>query len=152
MGMKLSLRGEYALRALISLGEAMAGEIVPIHLVSEHQQIPKRFLEQILNDLRAGGFVESKRGIAGGYRLARAANTITLLEIVQHIEGVLGNTGSAKRPRLRPGAFEAQQSIDFYMAEVARSMSKMLEETTLADLCERTRQARSISEMPDYAI
>jgi len=150
--MRLSLRGEYALRALISLGEAMPGEIVPIHIVSEQQQIPKRFLEQILNDLRAGGFVESKRGIAGGYRLARAANMISLLEIVQHIEGVVGGSSNSKRPRLRPGAFEAQLSIDHCMAEVAKGVSKMLEVVTLGDLCERARQARAVNAMPDYAI
>ncbi len=149
--MKLSLRGEYALRALIALGEAKSGEIVPIHIVSDRQQIPKRFLEQILNDLRAGGFVESKRGIAGGYRLARAAEMISLREIVEHIEGTV--TGSASRqPKLRAGAHEAQLAISAVMKEVGEAITGVLERVTLADLCERVRLARSVADFPDYAI
>lgn len=148
--MKLSLRGEYALRALIALGEAQAGEIVPIHEISDQQQIPKRFLEQILNDLRSGGFVESKRGIAGGYRLSRPARELGLLDIVQHIEGILSNPESGQ-PRLGPGAREAQKAINSIMHEVTAVLEKSLSGFTLQDLCERTRQARQ-TEAPDYAI
>jgi hypothetical protein len=64
--MKLSVRGEYALRALAVLGAHFGGDVVRIQFISEQQNIPKRFLEQILNDLKAGGFVESRRGVAGG--------------------------------------------------------------------------------------
>ncbi len=66
--MKLSLRGEYALRALVALGENDNGEIIRIQTISEQRNIPKRFLEQILNDLKSGGFVESRRGVAGDAR------------------------------------------------------------------------------------
>lgn len=149
--MKLSLRGEYALRALIALGEAKSGEIVPIHIVSEQQQIPKRFLEQILNDLRSGGFVESKRGIAGGYRLAHAADSISLREIVEHIEGVVA-TDASSQPKLRAGAHEAQMAISAVMREVGEAITGVLDRITLADLCERVRKARNVPEFPDYAI
>ena len=64
--MKLSLRGEYALRALIVLGLNYGDSVVRIHSISEQQNIPKRFLEQILNDLKSAGVVESRRGVAGG--------------------------------------------------------------------------------------
>ena len=149
--MKLSLRGEYALRALVALGEAAPGDIVPIHLVSEQQQIPKRFLEQILNDLRSGGFVESKRGIAGGYRLSRTAKDLPLLDIIQHVEGILSPSESIRQPRLRPGAREAQQAINGIMNELTKAMEKTLDRFTLDDLCVRTRQARQ-ADAPDYAI
>src|SRR6476660_3610915 len=89
--MKLSVRGEYALRALLVLARDYQEDdsVVRIQEVSERQNIPKRFLEQILNDLKSAGIVESKRGIAGGYRLRRPPDRVTLAEIIRHIEGPL---------------------------------------------------------------
>ena len=71
--MKLSTRGEYALRALLVLGQDYLEDdsVVRIQEISAQQNIPKRFLEQILNDLKSARIVESKRGVAGGYRLSR---------------------------------------------------------------------------------
>ena len=80
--MKLSLRGEYALRAMLVLGLNYDQQVVRIQTISDQQNIPKRFLEQILNDLKSGGMVQSKRGVAGGYRLARRPEQITLASIV----------------------------------------------------------------------
>jgi Rrf2 family protein len=89
--MKLSVKGEYALRALIVLGLDYLEDdsVVRIQEVSKRQNIPKRFLEQILNDLKSGGIVESKRGVAGGYRLKRPPDQISLAEVIRHIEGPL---------------------------------------------------------------
>src|SRR3982751_4337861 len=77
-GMKLSLRGEYALRALVVLGQNYGPAVVRIQTISDQQKIPKRFLEQILNDLRTARLVESKRGVSGGYRLALPPEKIRL--------------------------------------------------------------------------
>ena len=88
--MKLSLRGEYALRSLIVLGLSYGKEeVVRIQSISDQQNIPKRFLEQILNDLRGAGLLESKRGVSGGYRLKVAPDKITLAEVIRLIEGPL---------------------------------------------------------------
>ena len=65
----------------------MTDSVVRIQEISRRQNIPKRFLEQILNDLKSAGIVESKRGVAGGYRLRRPPERITLAEVVRHIEG-----------------------------------------------------------------
>ena len=84
--MKLSLRGEYALRALVVLGLAYRprdASVVRIQTISEQQKIPKRFLEQILNDLKSVGILESKRGLAGGYRLRLPPDKINLAEVVR---------------------------------------------------------------------
>ena len=64
--MKLSQRGEYALRALLVLGMNHGPEVVRIRDIAQQQNIPRRFLEQILNDLKSAGFVQSRRGVAGG--------------------------------------------------------------------------------------
>jgi len=87
--MKLSLRGEYALRALLVLGLSYDEPRVRIQSISEEQNIPKRFLEQILNDLKSAGLVQSKRGVAGGYRLARRPEEISIAQVIRHIEGAL---------------------------------------------------------------
>src|SRR3974377_755777 len=87
--MKLSVRGEYALRALLVLGLRYGPSVVPIKTISQEQNIPKRFLEQILNDLKSPGLVQSRRGICGGYRLARKPEEISVAAVVRHIEGAL---------------------------------------------------------------
>src|SRR5688572_32944833 len=87
--MKLSVRGEYALRALVVLGLNYGNWVLSIQTISAHQNIPKRFLEQILNDLKSAGILESKRGIAGGYRLRLPPEKITLAAVIRHIEGPL---------------------------------------------------------------
>src|SRR6478609_9427790 len=84
--MKLSLRGEYALRALIVLGLNYGQpSVLRIQTISQQQNIPKRFLEQILNDLKSAGVVESNRGVAGGHRLSRPPEQISLAQVVRHI-------------------------------------------------------------------
>src|SRR5258708_21648010 len=91
--MKLSLRGEYALRALIVLGLNYGRDVVRIHVISAQQNIPKRFLEQILNDLKSARVVESRRGVAGGYRLSRPPGKITLAEVNRRIARPTGTVG-----------------------------------------------------------
>jgi Rrf2 family protein len=155
LAMKLSLRGDYALRALTVLGEHYDRGVVRIQAIAEAQNIPKRFLEQILNDLRAGGFVESRRGVDGGYRLARPPEEITLAAVLRDIEGALvpvppaaGRTG---RRSHRPD--EVQAAIRGVMKEVRAALEQVLEKITIADLCERARQLRGeTATAADYVI
>jgi Rrf2 family transcriptional regulator, cysteine metabolism repressor len=153
--MKLSLRGEYAVRALMALAENFTPEVVRIQKIAETQGIPKRFLEQILNELKGGGFVESKRGIAGGYRLARAPERISLAAVVQHMEGspgpASGDGDKARLPRTEAGV--AQHAILSVLREAREAMQKVLQQVTLADLCERARQRRgALGGVSDYTI
>ena len=140
--MKLSVRGEYALRALIVLGEHYERDIVRIQTISEQQRIPKRFLEQILNDLKSGGFLESRRGVAGGYRLARPPEEITLAALIRHVEGALMPTPvlSERERRTAHHQDEAQAAIRSVMKEVREAILKILDNVTVADLCERVRK------------
>ena len=83
--MKLTVRGEYALRALVVLGLSYSADaVLRIQAISEQQNIPKRFLEQILNDLKSAGVVTSRRGVAGGYRIARPPHEVTLATVIRH--------------------------------------------------------------------
>jgi len=144
--MKLSLRGEYALRALVALGEAYDTGIVRIQAISEQRDIPKRFLEQILNDLRSGGFVESRRGVAGGYRLARPPEEITLAALLRHVERALVPLPATAKPHRRGARVdEVQAAVGSVMQEVRAAMVAVLECVTVADLCERVHKLRGES-------
>lgn len=140
--MKLSLRGEYTLRALIVLGLHFGQPVISIQTISQDQNIPKRYLEQILNDLKSAGFVQSKRGIAGGYRLALPPDQVSLASVIRHMEGALAPVScvSEKFYRRCSCPNEAQCGIRSVMKEVRDAVVQILERVTVAELCERVRQ------------
>ena len=151
--MKLSLRGDYALRALIVLAEHYERGIVRIQTISEQQGIPKRFLEQILNDVKSGGFVESRRGIAGGYQLARPPEQITLAALIRYVEGALVELPPDTEAGRKGTQTDASQlAIRSVMREVGTAILNVLEHITLADLSERARKLRSEAAGLDYMI
>lgn len=140
--MRLSLRGEYALRALVVLGLNYDQPVVRIQAISEHQNIPKRFLEQILNDLKSGGFVQSKRGVTGGYRLARKPEEITLAAVVRHIEGALAPVRCVSAGFYQKCSCpdESRCAIRSVMKEIRDAVVDIAERVTIAELCERSRK------------
>lgn len=154
--MKLSLRGEYALRALQVLGENYEpGRVVQIQFISQKQNIPRRFLEQILNDLKSAGLVESRRGMAGGYRLAKPPQEINLARLVRHVEGALAPVGCVSQYFYRKCSCpdEATCAIRSVMREVRQSIVDILEKVTVAELCERARNLQAQSSSPmDFTI
>jgi Rrf2 family protein len=140
--MKLSVRGEYALRALLVLGLRYDKPVVPIKIISEEQNIPKRFLEQILNDLKSAGIVQSRRGIAGGYRLARPPEEITVAVVVRHIEGALAPVSCVSERFYEKCSCpdEARCAIRSVMKEIRQAVVNIAERVTIAELCERSRK------------
>jgi len=137
--MKLSLRGEYALRALLVLGLHYNEPVVRIQTISQQQNIPKRFLEQILNDLKSAGLVQSKRGVSGGYRLARKPEEITLAAVVRHIEGALAPVSCVSERYYEKCSCpdESRCAIRSGMKEIRDAVVKIAERVTIAELCER---------------
>lgn len=148
--MKLSVRGEYALRALLVLGLNYDETVVRIQTISEQQKIPKRFLEQILNDLKSAGLVESRRGVAGGYRLARRPEDIPLAAVVRHIEGALAPVSCVSERFYEKCSCpdESRCAIRSVMKEVREAVVKIMEHVTVADLCERSRQLQQVPFSP----
>ena len=82
-----SVKGEYALQAILDLASRRAGEPIRIADIAQRQKIPQKFLELILASLKQGGFVESRRGAEGGYLLARPAESLTVGEVLRFVEG-----------------------------------------------------------------
>src|SRR6267142_271834 len=140
--MKLSVRGEYALRALLVLGLNYDKPLVRIQAISDQQNIPKRFLEQILNDLKSAGIVQSRRGAAGGYRLARPPEEIHLAVVVRHIEGALAPVSCVSERFYEKCSCpdESRCAIRSVMKEVREAVVKIAERVTIADICERSRK------------
>ena len=139
--MRLSLRGEYALRALLVLGLNYEQPLVRIQSISDQQNIPKRFLEQILNDLKSAGFVRSQRGVAGGYRLAKPPEEITLAAVVRHIEGALAPVSCVSEQFYEKCSCpdESRCAIRSAMKEVRDAVVRVADRITIAELCKRSR-------------
>jgi Rrf2 family protein len=155
--MKLSVRGEYALRALLVLGLDYLEDdsVVRIQEISQKQNIPKRFLEQILNNLKSAGIVESKRGVAGGYRLKKAPVEVTLAEIIRHIEGPLAPISCVSERFYERCSCpdEEKCALRSVMKEVRTVIVSALEGITLAQLCDRARTLQAQPMGPsDYII
>jgi Rrf2 family protein len=116
--------------------------VVSIKTISERQNIPKRFLEQILNDLKSAGLVQSRRGVSGGYRLARAPKDITLAAVVRHIEGALAPVSCVSERFYEKCSCpdEARCAIRSAMKEIRQAVVTIAERVTIAELCERWRK------------
>jgi Rrf2 family transcriptional regulator, cysteine metabolism repressor len=153
--MKLSLRGEYALRALLVLGLRYDQGVVRVQTISDQQSIPKRFLEQILNDLKSAGVVQSRRGVAGGYQLAKRPDEISLASVVRHIEGALAPVSCVSERFYEKCSCpdEARCAIRSVMKEIREAVVRIAERVTIAELCERSRklQLEPLSSM-DFVI
>ena len=129
--MNISVKGDYALRAIFDLALQQPGNPIKIADVARRQKIPQKFLELILSGLKQGGFVESRRGAEGGYLLARPPETITIGEVFRYVEGVKPKKASPK-----------QQAADpFYVTwdRVEEAISSVLDHTTFADLAREWR-------------
>lgn len=153
--MKLTSRGEYALRALAVLGLRHGHGVVSMQEISRQQNIPKRYLEHILNDLREAGLVQSRRGLKGGYELARRPEEINLAMVLRHLEGALAPVSCVSQHFYAPCSCpdEARCGIRSVMAEVRQALVQTLERITLADICERYRRLQGpVESVLDYVI
>jgi Rrf2 family transcriptional regulator, cysteine metabolism repressor len=128
--MHISVKGEYALHALIDLALERPGEPVKIADIARRQKIPQKFLELILAGLKQGGFVESRRGSEGGYMLARPADSLTLGEVLRFVEGPrTGNRSGKARSRRR-----GEDPLSDVRERVDRAVSEILDKTTVGDI------------------
>lgn len=133
----LTQRSRYALRAMIVLaGEKPGGAPYPMSRIATEAQIPRKFLEIILGELRNGGFVTSTRGKMGGFHLARAGHLISLGDIIRTIEGPLALVPCVSRTAYRRCTDcrdEAACAIRRAMLRVRDETARILDGTTLAD-------------------
>lgn len=133
----LTQRSRYALRAMLFLAQQPTGsDPIPMHRIATNANVPRKFLELILADLREAGFIHSHRGKAGGYCLSRPSHMLSLGEIIRVIEGPLALVPCVSRTAYRPCKDckdEASCAIRIAMARVRDETSRILDGTSLAD-------------------
>ena len=133
--MRISAKVDYALRAMAELAAAPAGLTTAEQLASA-QQIPPKFLESILSQLRSAGLVASQRGAEGGYRLARPAEEISIADVIRELEGPIATVRGVRPDQLEyEGAAEGLRDV---WLELRTQIRGVLEQTTLADLVNKT--------------
>jgi Rrf2 family protein len=130
--MRISAKADYAVRAVIELASTKDDEAVKGDVISEAQDIPLKFLENILGELKHNGIVASRRGAHGGYWLAKAPDEITLAEIVRSVEGPLASVRGQGAEDLKYKG-EAAPLQQVWIA-LRANIREILEETTLADV------------------
>lgn len=140
--MKLSKKGEYALRALIDLGIAgdVGRELVQVTELADKELIPAKFLEQIMQELKAAGFVAAQRGKFGGYRLARPASEITIGSVVRFIDGPLAPIGCVSHTAYEKCSCPDEEhcGLRMLMLDVRNAIAGILDRYSLADVVEVT--------------
>jgi Rrf2 family protein len=144
----ITARADYAVRAVIQLA-ALPGRTATRHHLAEAQEIPGKFLETILGDLRRAGILEAQRGASGGYHLAADPADLTLAELIRAAEGPLAAVrGMPPEDTSYPGP--AAPLTEVWVA-VRASLRDVLEQTTVADVLsgQLPARVRQLLEQPD---
>jgi Rrf2 family protein len=135
--LKISQKGLYALQALMTLGRRYGTETVKIRDIALDSDLPEKFLELILLELKNARLVESVRGAKGGYRLRRAPEEIKLSEIVRLVDGPLAPFGDADQLRSLIVTDPDHRALYGVFLEVRDAAAKILESTSVADILDR---------------
>jgi len=130
--MRISAKVDYALRAVVELAASGSDQPVKGERLAQAQEIPLKFLENILAELRHAGIVRSQRGVEGGYWLARPAGEISVADVIRAVEGPLANVRGLS-PELLEYEGSAVPLREGWIA-LRASLRSVLEEVTLADL------------------
>ena len=141
--MKISYRADYALKAVLDLCfHSGDGNVVPVADIAKRQDIPLKFLEQILLILKKSGYVHSKTGKSGGFLLAKRPDQITPGEIIRIVEGPIEPIACAVPGKKSGCAEEERCAFQEVWLKVAEAVSSVVDAATFADIMRRTRELR----------
>lgn len=132
----LTRKGKYGLKALSYMASLPQGEMALLTDIAAARDIPRKFLETILGELRNAGFVVSRKGKDGGYRLARSPDQINMGLVVRAIDGPLAPIACASTSRYQPceDCDEATCEVRRLMVEVRQAICDVMDNKTLADV------------------
>jgi Rrf2 family cysteine metabolism transcriptional repressor len=141
--MKISTRARYGTRAMLDLALHQGQGPVMVKNIAERQQISRRYLEQLLFTLKLAGMVRSTRGNRGGFTLAKKPSQITILDIVETLDGSVAPVGCVDEPDLyMRSQFCAAHDI---WAEVKKAAGKVLQSITLEELAKRQLEKEAVA-------
>ena len=132
--MKLSKKSEYACLALIDLSEHYDQGFIKIEDICGRKDIPKKYLEQILLILKGAGYIRSRRGVEGGYKLSKPPEQISIAEILRLMDGALAPIESVSRYFYEPSPIEKHEPLLNLFRDIRDYIAHKMENTTLADL------------------
>ncbi len=138
--MKVTKRGEYALRALLALAFVHEQRTLNLREIAEQEKLPLKFLEQIMIVLKRNNFVESTKGKHGGYALSRLPEEITLGEIIRAVDGPLAPLGTRREIEKKVRRNDRESGLYAVLLDVRNAISEILDKKTLADVCEKSLQ------------
>ncbi len=150
--MRLSKRGEYGLRAMISLARnsqpGVHAPIVQIRDISENERIPAKYLEQILLSLKNAGMLQSKMGVGGGYYLARPPQEISLGHIFRVLDGPVAPIRCVSQMAYEACGCPDEETcgLRLVMGDVRNAITNILDNTSLADVIRREAAQRLLME------
>ncbi|MFF7301177.1 Rrf2 family transcriptional regulator [Streptomyces sp. NPDC008265] len=147
--MRISARADYAVRAALQLAASQDGGPVKAEAIADAQDIPHKFLEGILNDMRRGGLVLSQRGGNGGYRLAKPAGDISIADVIRVVDGPLVSVRGVRPPDLSYTG-PAQALLPLWIA-LRSNVREILEGVSLADVAssELPADVSALTHVPD---
>ncbi|MFI1285581.1 Rrf2 family transcriptional regulator [Streptomyces sp. NBC_01310] len=147
--MRISARADYAVRAALQLAASQDGGPLKAEAIADAQDIPHKFLEGILNDMRRGGLVLSQRGGNGGYRLAKPAHAISIADVIRVVDGPLVSVRGVRPPDLSYTG-PAQSLLPLWIA-LRSNVREILEGVSLADVAAADLPAdvSALSDAPD---
>ena len=135
--MKLSLKSEYACLALIDLAKHHEKGLRTTAKIAEVQGIPKKFLEQILLALKYGGYLQSRKGAGGGYRLAKHPRSISLAEVIRLMDGSLAPVASVSKFFYQQTPVMKHKKLIRVFKDIRDYTVSTLEKTNFAELIDR---------------
>jgi Rrf2 family protein len=144
---RISAKGEYAIKAVLDLALHRDRELVPIQEIAARESIPQRYLEQVLLSLKRAGILVSKRGASGGYQLTKDPDEITVGAVLRAVEGTATPLERDSRPR-RDGHGDELTEL---WRRVGEAVSQVVDQLTFGELAARAAERRSKSR-PMYHI
>jgi len=149
--MKITFKGDYALKIMLDLSLAFGRHLVQIKDISQRQDIPKKFLEQIVLILKGAPYIQTVRGPKGGLTLAKEPASITLGEIVRLIEGPTSPIACVSTTGYAQCTFEKYCVFKSVFAEIKDRINDVLDHTTFDDMVEKHRRLTERAVL-DYCI
>jgi Rrf2 family protein len=142
--MKITFKGDYALKAVLDLALHYGGAPVTIHEVAKHIDAPVKFLEQVLLDLKRGGFIESRRGKVGGYLLSKPPEAITIGEVIRFMDGPIEPIACVKEGYSKCGDIY-KCAFRGIWKKVFQVTSEIVDNTTFEDMVKEISAAQNIA-------
>ena len=136
--MRISAKGEYAIKAMLDLAMHRSPTLVPIQEIAARQAIPQRYLEQVLLLCKRAGLLESRRGSAGGYRLSRPTDEVTVGVVLRAVEGPSRESAARHHPR-----GDRAGDLSELWGEIELAVSAVVDRVTLEDLRRRAEEKQS---------